>query len=62
MAEVDGEPVAAIALDTAAVVANPFRHTADVVRLLEGQRRALQTTASAAEGRRTYRLLAKAAR
>src|SRR5918995_7395141 len=47
IAEVDGEPVAAIGLDSGAVVANPFRPTAGVVRLLEDQRRALQANAPA---------------
>lgn len=50
VAEVDGEAVAAVGLDGGAVVAHPFRPTADVVRLLEAQRRALQATAPAAEG------------
>lgn len=42
IAEIDGEPVAAIGLDSAAVVADPFHPTVDVVGLLEAQRKALQ--------------------
>ena len=50
IAEVGGEPVAAIALDGTAVVANRFRPTVDVVGLLEGQRSALQANAPATGG------------
>lgn len=41
LAEVDGAPAAAIALDDGAVVADPFRLTADVVELLRLRRRRL---------------------
>jgi hypothetical protein len=34
VAEVEGRPVAAIGLDDARVVADPFEHTAEVVELL----------------------------
>ena len=35
IAEVDGEPRAALALRDGAVIADPFAHTADVVQLLQ---------------------------
>jgi hypothetical protein len=34
VAEVDGTPVAALDLDDGRVIANPFRHTAQIVELL----------------------------
>jgi hypothetical protein len=34
LAELDAEPVAALSLDSGAVTADPFRHTADAVRVL----------------------------
>lgn len=42
VAEVDGELVAAISLDDGASVANPYRPTAAIVRLLELRARRLQ--------------------
>jgi len=44
MAEVDGEPVAALDLDRGAVVANPFVPTADVASLLSHVSRNLSST------------------
>ena len=44
VAFVDGEPVAALALADGSVVANPFRHTADVVELLRLRARRASTT------------------
>lgn len=44
IAEVDGEPWAAIALETGRVIADPFRPTAALVALLRG--RAAQLTAT----------------
>jgi hypothetical protein len=38
LAERDGEPVAALALETGAVTADPFRPTAEAVRRLELRR------------------------
>jgi hypothetical protein len=52
LAEVDGVPLAAVSLETGAVTADPFRHTADLVRMLrlrrcqltrQGGRRPLQS-------------------
>jgi hypothetical protein len=37
LAEIDGEPWAAIALETARVIADPFRPTAALVDLLRGR-------------------------
>jgi hypothetical protein len=34
LAEADGAPVAAVSLDTGLVIADPFQHTADAVRML----------------------------
>ena len=50
LALVDGEPVAAVSLCDGRVVANPFLHTADTVRLLS--LRAAQLCASAASPQR----------
>jgi hypothetical protein len=38
LAELDGTPVAAISLHTGAVVADPFRRTAEAVRMLKMRR------------------------
>jgi vacuolar-type H+-ATPase catalytic subunit A/Vma1 len=43
IAETDGEPVAALSVDTGARVADPFRRTADVVDLLAYRARRLRT-------------------
>ncbi len=34
VAESDGVPLAAVSLETGSVIADPFRHTADAVRML----------------------------
>jgi hypothetical protein len=44
LAEIDGEPWAAIALETARIIADPFRPTAALVTLLRG--RAAQLSAA----------------
>jgi hypothetical protein len=51
VAFVDGEPLAALALADGSVVADPFRHTADVVELLR-----LRAKRTAATGARAARL------
>jgi hypothetical protein len=38
LAEIDGAAVAAVSLASGAVVADPFRHTADIVRMLRLRR------------------------
>lgn len=43
MAEEDGDPVAAISLETGSVVADPFRSTADAVHLLRLRRDQVQS-------------------
>ena len=44
LAEVDGDPVAALSLDDSTVVADPFRPTADAVGLLEARARIMHGT------------------
>ena len=44
IAEAGGEVVAALSVDTGARVADPFRHTADVVDLLAYRARRLRTS------------------
>ena len=41
IAEIDGEPQAAMSLDTGKVVADPFARTAELVDMLEVHRRAI---------------------
>jgi hypothetical protein len=57
VAEVGGEPVAAIALDGAPAFANPFRPTATVVALLEARAAQVRGVAAPAWGRRRHRRL-----
>jgi hypothetical protein len=62
LAEVDGEPWAALALETSRVIADPFRPTAELVALLRG--RAAQLSAAqevAARPRRDTRRRRRAA-
>ena len=59
IAEIDGRPVAAIALDGGRVVADPFVPTLDARALLE-LRRAQLLRASAGAGRRSRRRLLRA--
>ena len=47
VAEVAGELHAALPLDGGAAVADPFRHTRDLLRLLEVRRRQLRRTTAA---------------
>ena len=44
MGEINGVPAAAISLTSGRVVADPFRHTADVVDLLAYRARRLRTS------------------
>ena len=55
IAEIDGEPRAAMSLVSGKVVADPFAHTAELVDMLEVHRRAL-----AARGPRAQRAAAPA--
>jgi hypothetical protein len=61
VAEADGALVAARSLDTGAVVADPFRPTADVVALLDLRARALRAGTRRTRGLRGGRVLARAA-
>jgi hypothetical protein len=61
VAEADGALVAARSLDTGAVVADPFRPTADVVALLDLRARALRAGTRRTRGLRVGRVLARAA-
>ena len=51
VAEAAGELVAAISLDDGAVVANPFRPTADIVELLQARERQFATGVRRRRGR-----------
>jgi hypothetical protein len=57
VAEVGGEPVAAIALDGGPAFANPFRPTAKVVALLEARAAQVRGATAPAWGRRRRRRL-----
>jgi hypothetical protein len=58
LAESDGVPVAAISLDTGAVTADPFRHTALAVRMLRLRRyQLLRQGGDAAPARQLLRRL-----
>ena len=46
VAEVDGRLVAATSIDTGAVIADPFEHTASIVELLRIQARAVRPAAA----------------
>ena len=46
VAEVDGRLLAATSIDTGAVIADPFEHTASIVELLRVQSRAVRPAAS----------------
>jgi hypothetical protein len=61
VAEADGALVAARSLDTGAVVADPFRPTADVVALLDLRARALRARPRRTRGLRVGRVVARAA-
>lgn len=52
---VDGLPLAALSVDTGAVVADPFSPTADLVALLRQRAERLHTTSAPALSRRTLR-------
>jgi hypothetical protein len=52
IAAVDDEPLAALELDTGAVVADPFRQTADLVALLTLRSKSLRTASRRARGLR----------
>ena len=60
LAEVDGEPRAAISLTDGAVVANPFHATAELVELLRARRLQLRAPAPARRLPRVRRALAAA--
>jgi hypothetical protein len=60
LAEVDGVPVAALAVDDGAHVADPFRPTLDLVQMLE--LRAAQIRAAAAPARRSWLMSLTASR
>lgn len=57
VAEVDGEPVAAISLADGRVVADPFRRTADVVELLRVRQRRLAPTPAPTKAEHAHGLL-----
>ena len=63
VAEVDGRLVAATSIDTGAVIADPFEHTAKIVELLQIQARAVRPAAAlpAAIDQRVEELLPEAA-
>ena len=46
VAEVDGRLLAATSIDTGAVIADPFEHTAKIVELLQIQARAVRPAAA----------------
>jgi hypothetical protein len=52
IATIDDEPLAALELDTGAVVADPFRPTADLVALLTLRSKSLRTPARRTRGLR----------
>ena len=63
VAEVDGRLLAATSIDTGAVIADPFEHTAQIVELLQIQARAVRPAAAlpAAVDQRVEELLPEAA-
>jgi hypothetical protein len=63
VAEVDGRLLAAASIDTGAVIADPFEHTAAIVELLQVQARAVRPAAAlpAAVDQRVEELLPEAA-
>ena len=63
VAEVDGRLVAATSIDTGAVIADPFEHTASIVELLQVQASAARPAAAlpAAAEQRVEELLPEAA-
>jgi hypothetical protein len=63
VAEVDGRLLAATSIDTGAVIADPFEHTAQIVELLQMQARAVRPAAAlpAAVDQRVEDLLPEAA-
>jgi len=63
VAQVDGNLVAALSIDTGAAIADPFEHTAAIVELLHVQARAARPAAAlpAAVDQRVEELLPEAA-
>ena len=61
VAEIGGEPVAAISLPTREVVANPFRRTGDAVDMLRLRAEQLAANAARFEARRSRAALKPAA-
>lgn len=62
LAESDGEPAAAVSLETGAAIADPFQHTEDVVRMLRMRRyQILRQGRDVAPARLLLRRLAHAA-
>lgn len=62
LAELDGAPIAAVSLETGSVTADPFRHTADAVRLLQLRREQLPRARTAQARTRPHRLTPRPAR